>query len=62
MFRGLTIDLPKEVWAADITNIPMSRGHMYLVMVMDWHSREVLSWHISNTVDRFLCRSLVRGT
>jgi len=43
------------VWAADITYIPMSRGFMYLVAVMDWHSRKILSWRISNTLDTDFC-------
>jgi putative transposase len=41
---------PNQVWAADITYIPMNRGFMFLVVVMDWHSRRVLSWRLSNTL------------
>jgi putative transposase len=55
LLRGLSIDRPNQVWAADITYIPMRRGHMYLVAVMDWHSRKVLSWRISNTLDAEFC-------
>jgi putative transposase len=55
LLRGLSIDRPNQVWAADITYIPMRRGHMYLVAVMDWHSRKVLSWRISNTLDTEFC-------
>ena len=55
LLRGLTIDHPNQVWAADITYIPMRRGHMYLVVVMDWYSRKVLSWRISNTLDSVFC-------
>ena len=55
LLRGKTIDRPNQVWAADITYIPMSRGFMYLVAVMDWHSRKVLSWRISNTLDAEFC-------
>jgi len=55
LLRGLTIERPNQVWAADISYIPMSRGHMYLVAVMDWHSRKVLSWRISNTLDTDFC-------
>ena len=55
LLRGLTIDRPNQVWAADITYIPMTRGFMYLVVVMDWHSRKVLSWRISNTLDADFC-------
>jgi putative transposase len=55
LLRNLTIDHPNQVWAADITYIPMSRGFMYLVAVMDWHSRKVLSWRISNSLDSDFC-------
>lgn len=55
LLRGMTIDRPNQVWAADITYIPMSRGFMYLVAVMDWHSRKVLSWRVSNTLESEFC-------
>ena len=55
LLRNLKIDRPNQVWAADITYIPMSRGFMYLVAVMDWHSRKVLSWRLSNTLDTDFC-------
>ncbi len=55
LLRGKRIDRSNQVWAADITYIPMSRGFMYLVAVMDWHSRKVLSWRISNTLDADFC-------
>ena len=55
LLRNLKIDRPNQVWAADITYIPMSRGFMYLVAVMDWHSRKVLSWRLSNTLDSDFC-------
>jgi putative transposase len=55
LLRNLKIDRANQVWAADITYIPMSRGYMYLVAVMDWHSRKVLSWRISNTLDSDFC-------
>jgi putative transposase len=51
LLRDLTIDRPGQVWAADITYVPMARGFMYLVAIMDWHSRKILSWRISNTYD-----------
>jgi putative transposase len=51
LLRGLAIDRPNQVWAADITYIPMARGFLYLVVVMDWHSRYVLAWRLSNTMD-----------
>jgi putative transposase len=55
LLRGLTINRPNQVWAADITYIPMSRGFMYLVAVMDWRSRKVLSWRVSNTMEADFC-------
>jgi putative transposase len=55
LLRGLTIDRPNQVWAADITYIPMARGFMYLVAIMDWHSRKVLSFRLSNTLDSDFC-------
>ncbi len=55
LLRGLTIDRPNQVWAADITYIPMARGFMYLVVVMDWYSRKMLSCRISNTLDADFC-------
>ena len=48
--RDLTIDRPNQVWAPDITCIPMVRSFVYLVAIMDWYSRKVLSWHVSNTL------------
>jgi putative transposase len=50
LLRGLTIDQPNQVWSSDITYIPMNRGFMYLVVVMDWYSRKILSWRLSNTM------------
>jgi len=55
LLRGLTINRPNQVWATDITFIPMARGFMYLVAIMDWHSRKVLSWRISNTLEPAFC-------
>ena len=55
LLKNLKIDRPNHVWAADITYIPMNRGFMYLVAVMDWHSRKVLSWRLSNTLDSDFC-------
>jgi putative transposase len=53
--RELNVERPNQVWAADITYVPMSRGFMYLVAVMDWHSRKILSWRLSNTLDPDFC-------
>jgi putative transposase len=55
LLRGLSIDRPNQVWAADITYIPMERGFMYLVAVMDWYSRKILSWRVSNTLEPDFC-------
>lgn len=55
LLRGLPIDRPNQVWCSDITYIPMPRGFAYLTVVMDWHSRAVLSWRISNTLDSSFC-------
>jgi putative transposase len=53
--HGLAIDRPNQVWAADITYVPMARGFLYLVAVMDWHSRKVLAWRLSNTLTADFC-------
>ena len=53
--RDLAITHPNQVWAADITYIPMAHGFLYLVAVMDWHSRKVLSWRLSNSLDPEFC-------
>mgnify|MGYP002400194574 CR=1 FL=1 len=55
LLRGLTIDRPNQVWATDITYIPMQKGFMYLIAIMDWPTRKVLSWRLSNTLDTRFC-------
>jgi len=55
LLRNLAITRPNQVWSADITYIPMLRGFMYLVAVMDWYSRYVVSWRLSNTLDGLFC-------
>lgn len=55
LLRGMVIDRPNQVWATDITYIPMARGFMYLIAVMDWATRKVLSWRLSNTLDTRFC-------
>ena len=57
LLRNLDINRPNQVWAADITFIPLQRGFMYLVAVMDWYSRKVLAWRLSNTLDADFCVS-----
>lgn len=61
LLRGLTIDGPNQVWCADITYIPMPGGHAYLCAVMDWHSRKVPGWAVSNTLDTALCLSALHA-
>lgn len=55
LLRHLTIDRANQVWASDITYIPMDKGFIYLTVVMDWYSRKVLSWRLSNSLDSSFC-------
>jgi putative transposase len=55
LLRGLKISKPNQVWSTDITYIPMKVGFVYLVAIMDWYSRRVLSWRLSNTLDTTFC-------
>jgi putative transposase len=55
LLRNLAITRPNQVWSADITYIPMLRGFMYLVAIMDWYSRYVVTWQLSNTLDGLFC-------
>ena len=55
LLRGLAISRVNQVWATDITYIPMKAGFVYLVAIMDWYSRRVLSWRLSNTLDTSFC-------
>lgn len=55
LLRGVTVTRPNHVWSTDITYIRMARGFVYLAAVMDWYSRKVLSWHLSNTLDGGFC-------
>jgi len=55
LLSGMKIRQPNQVWAADITYIPMARGFLYLVAIIDWYSRYVLSWRLSNTLDTGFC-------
>src|SRR5260370_20069379 len=57
LLRNMTIDRSNQVWAADITYIPIGRGFLYLVAIMDWASRAVLAWRLSNTMDGSFCVS-----
>ena len=55
LLRNVVIDRVHQVWSCDITYIPMKQGFLYLVAVIDWHSRLVLSWRLSNTMDKSFC-------
>lgn len=55
LLRGLTIDRPDQVWCSDITYVPLRCGYLYLVAVMDWFSRHVLAWRLSNTLESTFC-------
>ncbi len=55
LLKGLAIERPDQVWCADLTYIPVSRGFLYLVAIMDWATRHVLAWRLSNTMDARFC-------
>jgi putative transposase len=55
LLRGMRVSKPNQVWAADITYIPMKRGFLYLVAIIDWYSRYVLAWRLANTLDTGFC-------
>ena len=57
LLRNLNISRPNQVWCTDITYIRLKHGYAYLAAVMDWYSKKVLSWELSNTADRFFCIS-----
>ncbi len=61
LLRHLTIERPNQVWCADITYIPMRRGFLYLVAIMDWASRKVLAWRLSNTMEADFCVAALGG-
>ena len=59
LLRGLTVDQPDQVWAMDITYIPMKRGFIYLAAVIDWHTRRVLAWRVSISMEVDFCLEAV---
>ena len=62
LLRDLAVVRPDQVWCTDITYIPMPVGHAYLIAIMDWHTRAVLAWEVSNTMDTAFClRALLRA-
>ena len=60
LLSGIKITRPNQVWAADITYIPMARGFLYLIAIIDWYSRYVLSWRLSNTLDADFCNEALK--
>ena len=60
LLNGLTINAPDQVWCTDITYIRLAQGFVYLVAIMDWHSRYVLAWELSTTLDKGFCLDAVR--
>jgi putative transposase len=60
LLKGLDISQPNHVWCADVTYIPMRKGFLYLVAIMDWYSRKVLSWRLSNTLDADFCSEALK--
>jgi putative transposase len=60
LLRDVTLTQPNQVWSADITYVPMRHGFMYLVAIMDWYSRFVLAWQLSNTLDGLFCLEVLR--
>ena len=55
LLRDVAIERPDQVWSADITYVPMAQGFMYLVAIIDWYSRYVVAWQLSNTLDGRFC-------
>ncbi len=59
LLRGLVPHRPNQIWSADITYVPMRHGFMYLVAILDWYSRYVVAWHLSNTMDVAFCLTVL---
>jgi putative transposase len=62
LLKGMVIDRPNQVWCADITYIPVQHGFLYLVAIMDWATRHVLAWRLSNTMDARFCIEALEET
>ena len=60
LLRDLAINSCNQVWCADITYLPVSKGYLYLAAIMDWYSPEVLAWRVSNTMDADICVSALK--
>src|SRR5438045_8691303 len=61
LLSGMEVVRPNQVWAMDITYIPMARGFVYLAVVLDWFSRRVLSWRLSITMEASICVETMNG-
>src|SRR6187549_1510982 len=61
LLRSVTIERPDQVWSADITYVPMASGFMYLAATIDWYSRYVVAWRLSNTLDGSFCHEMVEA-
>src|ERR1043165_1262346 len=59
LLRGVKVERPDQVWSADITYVPMATGFMYLAAVIDWYSRYVVAWRLSNTLDGSFCLEML---
>jgi putative transposase len=59
LLRGVTIERPDRVWSADITSVPMVSGLTYLAAIIDWYSRYVVAWRLSNTLDGWSCLEML---
>jgi putative transposase len=59
LLRGVKVERPDQVWSADITYVPMAAGFMYLAAVIDWYSRYVVAWRLSNTLDGSFCLEML---
>ena len=62
LLRNMIVDRPNQVWTTDITHLPMRRGFLYLVAVMDWYSRKILACKLSNTMHAEFCVSALQGS
>src|SRR5512142_1798269 len=62
LLRDVTVTRPNQVWSADITYLPMVHGFMYLVAILDWFSRYVVAWQLSNTLDGQFCREALEAS
>src|SRR6202022_3113505 len=59
LLRQMRIERPDQVWSTDITYVPLATGFMYLAAVMDWYSRYVIAWRLSNTLDSAFCLDML---